>query len=94
MDKTFARRDALAGPRPAPPRRSASPQLPLQRQGQPGGHREGRRVSFASDAADWVTGQTMNVDGGQVMNDALGGELGTSSAAVRSVAGSRRSAAW
>jgi NAD(P)-dependent dehydrogenase (short-subunit alcohol dehydrogenase family) len=67
MDKTFARRDALAGTEPGTAKAKRVAQLPLQRQGQP--EDIGRAVAFlASGAADWVTGQTINVDGGQVMN--------------------------
>ena len=67
MDKTFARRDALAGTKSGTAKAKRVAQLPLQRQGQP--EDIGKAVAFlASDAADWVTGQTINVDGGQVMN--------------------------
>ncbi len=67
MDKTFARRDALAGSESGTAKAKRVAALPLQRQGQP--EDIGRAVAFlASDAADWVTGQTINVDGGQVMN--------------------------
>jgi len=67
MDGTFARRDATAGAAAgtAKARRIAS--LPLARQGRP--EDLGQAVAFlASDAADWITGQTLNVDGGQCMN--------------------------
>jgi NAD(P)-dependent dehydrogenase (short-subunit alcohol dehydrogenase family) len=41
--------------------------LPLKRQGTP--EDIGKAVVFfASDDADWVTGQSLNVDGGQVMS--------------------------
>ena len=67
MDKTFARRDALAGTESGAAKAKRVAALPLQRQGQP--EDIGKAVAFlASDAADWVTGQTINVDGGQVMN--------------------------
>ena len=67
MDKTFARRDALAGTESGTAKAKRVAALPLQRQGQP--EDIGKAVAFlASDAADWVTGQTINVDGGQVMN--------------------------
>ena len=67
MDKTFARRDALAGTESGTAKAKRVAALPLQRQGQP--EDIGRAVAYlASDAADWVTGQTINVDGGQVMN--------------------------
>ena len=67
MDKTFARRDELAGTESGTAKAKRVAPLPLQRQGQP--EDIGKAVAFlASDAADWVTGQTINVDGGQVMN--------------------------
>jgi 3-oxoacyl-[acyl-carrier protein] reductase len=67
MDKTFARRDALAGTEAGTAKAKRVAALPLQRQGRP--EDIGKAVAFlASDAADWVTGQTINVDGGQVMN--------------------------
>ena len=67
MDKTFARRDELAGAESGTAKAKRVAQLPLQRQGQP--EDIGKAVAFlASDAADWMTGQTINVDGGQVMN--------------------------
>jgi NAD(P)-dependent dehydrogenase (short-subunit alcohol dehydrogenase family) len=67
MDKTFARRDALAGASPGTAKSKRIAALPLERQGRP--EDIGNAVVFlASDAADWVTGQTLNVDGGQVMN--------------------------
>jgi meso-butanediol dehydrogenase/(S,S)-butanediol dehydrogenase/diacetyl reductase len=67
MDKTFARRDALAGASPGTAKSRRIAALPLERQGRPDDI--GNAVVFlASDAADWVTGQTLNVDGGQVMN--------------------------
>jgi NAD(P)-dependent dehydrogenase (short-subunit alcohol dehydrogenase family) len=67
MDKTFARRDALAGTESGTAKAKRVAALPLQRQGRP--EDIGKAVAFlASDAADWVTGQTINVDGGQVMS--------------------------
>jgi NAD(P)-dependent dehydrogenase (short-subunit alcohol dehydrogenase family) len=67
MDKTFARRDTLAGTESGTAKAKRVAALPLQRQGQP--EDIGKAVAFlASDAADWVTGQTINVDGGQVMS--------------------------
>ncbi len=67
MDKTFARRDALAGASPGTAKAKRIAALPLERQGRP--EDVGRAAVFlASDDADWITGQTINVDGGQVMN--------------------------
>jgi 3-oxoacyl-[acyl-carrier protein] reductase/meso-butanediol dehydrogenase/(S,S)-butanediol dehydrogenase/diacetyl reductase len=67
MDKTFARRDALAGTPPGTAKAKRVAALPVQRQGRP--EDIGKAVAFlASDDADWITGQTVNVDGGQVMN--------------------------
>ena len=67
MDKTFARRDALAGTSSGTAKTRRIAALPLARQGLP--EDIGRAAVFlASDDADWITGQTLNVDGGQVMN--------------------------
>lgn len=67
MDKTFARRDQLAGTDSGTAKAKRIAALPLGRQGHP--EDIGRAVVFlASDAADWITGQSLNVDGGQVMN--------------------------
>jgi NAD(P)-dependent dehydrogenase (short-subunit alcohol dehydrogenase family) len=67
MDKTFARRDELAGTPSGTAKEKRIAALPLKRQGRPDDI--GKTVAFlASDAADWITGQTINVDGGQVMN--------------------------
>lgn len=67
MDGTFARRDAVAGAPPGTSKASRIAGLPLKRQGQP--RDIGRAVAFlASDEADWITGQTLNVDGGQRMD--------------------------
>jgi len=67
MDRTFARRDALAGTSSGTAKEKRVAALPLQRQGRP--EDIGRAVAFlASDDADWITGQTINVDGGQVMD--------------------------
>jgi 3-oxoacyl-[acyl-carrier protein] reductase/meso-butanediol dehydrogenase/(S,S)-butanediol dehydrogenase/diacetyl reductase len=67
MDKTFARRDELAGAAPGTAKEKRIALLPLKRQGRPEDIGNAA-VFFASDAADWVTGQSLNVDGGQVMN--------------------------
>ena len=57
MDKTFARRDALAGTAPGRAKEKRIAALPLKRQGRP--EDIGNAVVFlASDAADWVTGQS------------------------------------
>ena len=67
MDKTFARRDELAGTPPGTAKEQRIARLPLKRQGRP--EDIGNAVAFfSSEAADWVTGQTLNVDGGQVMS--------------------------
>jgi NAD(P)-dependent dehydrogenase (short-subunit alcohol dehydrogenase family) len=67
MDRTFARRDALAGAVSGTAKEKRIAGLPLKRQGRPDDI--GRAVAFlASDDADWITGQTVNVDGGQVMD--------------------------
>jgi NAD(P)-dependent dehydrogenase (short-subunit alcohol dehydrogenase family) len=67
MDGTFARRDAVAGAPPGTAREARIASLPLRRQGTPTDI--GRAVAFlASDAAAWITGQTLNVDGGQRMD--------------------------
>ncbi len=67
MDKTFARRDALAGASPGAAKAKRIAALPLGRQGRPEDIGDAA-VFLASAAADWITGQTLNVDGGQVMN--------------------------
>lgn len=67
MDGTFARRDAVAGASPGTAKASRIASLPLGRQGRP--QDIGRAVVFlASGEADWITGQTLNVDGGQRMD--------------------------
>ena len=67
MDGTFARRDAVAGAAPGTAKATRIAGLPLKRQGVP--EDIGRAVTFlASDDASWITGQTVNVDGGQRMD--------------------------
>ena len=67
MDGTFARRDAAAGALPGTAKAARIAGLPLKRQGRP--EDIARAVAFlASDDADWITGQTLNVDGGQRMD--------------------------
>jgi 3-oxoacyl-[acyl-carrier protein] reductase/meso-butanediol dehydrogenase/(S,S)-butanediol dehydrogenase/diacetyl reductase len=67
MDGTFARREATAGAAPGTARAARIASLPLRRQGTP--EDIGRAVAFlASPAAGWITGQTLNVDGGQRMD--------------------------
>ena len=67
MDGTFARRDAAAGAAPGTARAARIAALPMRRQGTPSDI--GRAVAFlASPAAGWITGQTLNVDGGQRMD--------------------------
>jgi NAD(P)-dependent dehydrogenase (short-subunit alcohol dehydrogenase family) len=67
MDGTFARREAVAGAEPGTAKAARIASLPLKRQGQP--EDIGRAVAFlASDDAAWITGQTLNVDGGQRMD--------------------------
>jgi NAD(P)-dependent dehydrogenase (short-subunit alcohol dehydrogenase family) len=67
MDGTFARRDQLAGSAPGTAKAARVRSLPLARQGLP--EDLGHAVVFlASDAASWITGQTLNVDGGQRMD--------------------------
>lgn len=67
MDGTFARRDDRAGAAPGTAKAARIAGLPLARQGQPDDI--ARAVAFlASDASAWITGQTINVDGGQQLN--------------------------
>jgi NAD(P)-dependent dehydrogenase (short-subunit alcohol dehydrogenase family) len=67
MDGTFARRDAVADAPPGTAKQARIAGLPLKRQGRP--EDVGRTVAFlASDDAGWITGQTLNVDGGQRMD--------------------------
>jgi NAD(P)-dependent dehydrogenase (short-subunit alcohol dehydrogenase family) len=63
MDGTFARRDALSGAPAGTAKAARIPTIPLGRQGRP--EDIGQAVAFlASDEAGWITGQTLNVDGG------------------------------
>ena len=67
MDGTFARRDELAGAAFGTAKAARIASLPLARQGQP--HDIAAAVAFlASEDAAWITGQTINVDGGQRMD--------------------------
>jgi 3-oxoacyl-[acyl-carrier protein] reductase/meso-butanediol dehydrogenase/(S,S)-butanediol dehydrogenase/diacetyl reductase len=67
MDGTFARRDRTAGAAPGTAKAARVRSLPLARQGRP--EDLGHAVVFlASAAAGWITGQTLNVDGGQRMD--------------------------
>jgi 3-oxoacyl-[acyl-carrier protein] reductase/meso-butanediol dehydrogenase/(S,S)-butanediol dehydrogenase/diacetyl reductase len=67
MDGTFARRDQVAGAAPGTAKAARVRSLPLARQGRP--QDLGSAVVFlASGAASWITGQTLNVDGGQRMD--------------------------
>jgi 3-oxoacyl-[acyl-carrier protein] reductase/meso-butanediol dehydrogenase/(S,S)-butanediol dehydrogenase/diacetyl reductase len=67
MDGTFARRDELAGASPGTAKAARITTIPLARQGLP--EDIARAVAFlASDEAAWITGQTMNVDGGNRMD--------------------------
>lgn len=67
MDATFARRDEHAGAEPGTAKAARIAGLPLARQGQPSDI--ARAVAFlASEDSAWITGQTVNVDGGQRMD--------------------------
>jgi len=67
MDGTFARRDAASGAEPGSARAARIASLPMRRQGTP--QDIGSAVAFlAPPAAGWITGQTLNVDGGQRMD--------------------------
>jgi 3-oxoacyl-[acyl-carrier protein] reductase/meso-butanediol dehydrogenase/(S,S)-butanediol dehydrogenase/diacetyl reductase len=67
MEKTFARRDEVAGTPPGTAKATRVAALPMRRQGTP--EDIGRAVVFfASGDAAWITGQSLNVDGGQVMS--------------------------
>jgi 3-oxoacyl-[acyl-carrier protein] reductase/meso-butanediol dehydrogenase/(S,S)-butanediol dehydrogenase/diacetyl reductase len=67
MDGTFARRDLVGGLEPGSSKAARIRSLPLGRQGRPDDIAEAT-VFLASDAAEWITGQTLNVDGGQRMD--------------------------
>ena len=67
MDGTFARRDEVVGAPAGTSKAARIAGLPLGRQGLP--QDIARSVAFlASDDASWITGQTLNVDGGQRMD--------------------------
>jgi NAD(P)-dependent dehydrogenase (short-subunit alcohol dehydrogenase family) len=64
LDGTFSRRDQLSGSPPGTFREQNIARIPMLRQGQP--EDIARVVAFlASDAAGFVTGQNLSVDGGQ-----------------------------
>ncbi len=67
MDGTFARRDAAAGAPAGTAKAARIAGLPMQRQGQPQDIADAV-LFLASDQAAWITGQTLNVDGGQRMD--------------------------
>lgn len=67
MDGTFARRDAAAGAAPGTAKATRIAGLPLQRQGRPQDIADAV-LFLASGGAGWITGQTLNVDGGQRMD--------------------------
>lgn len=67
MDGTFARRDAAAGTAAGTAKATRIAGLPLQRQGQPQDIADAV-LFLASGQAGWITGQTLNVDGGQRMD--------------------------
>lgn len=66
MDATFARRDELSGAPAGSAKAGRVERIPLGRQGVPDDI--GRAVAFlASGDAAWITGQTLNVNGGDLM---------------------------
>jgi NAD(P)-dependent dehydrogenase (short-subunit alcohol dehydrogenase family) len=67
MDGTFARRDAAAGTPHGTAKATRVKGLPLQRQGQPEDIADAVLFLVTPQSA-WVTGQTLNVDGGQRMD--------------------------
>jgi 3-oxoacyl-[acyl-carrier protein] reductase/meso-butanediol dehydrogenase/(S,S)-butanediol dehydrogenase/diacetyl reductase len=67
MDGTFARRDAVAGAPAGTAKAAAIARIPMGRQGTPADIAKAVRF-LASDDAAWITGQTLNVDGGQRMD--------------------------
>ncbi|MCW3015581.1 MAG: hypothetical protein JWO02_2673, partial [Solirubrobacterales bacterium] len=67
MDGTFARRDAAAGAAPGTAKATRIAGLPMRRQGRP--HDIAEAVLFLTGRqSSWITGQTLNVDGGQRMD--------------------------
>ena len=64
LDGTFARHDALSAQEPGTFRRQNIARIPMQRQGRP--EDIAAAVAWlASDAAQFITGQILSVDGGQ-----------------------------
>ena len=67
MDGTLARRDAAAGTPRGTAKATRISGLPMRRQGRP--HDIAEAVLFlSSPQSGWITGQTLNVDGGQRMD--------------------------
>ena len=68
MDGTFARRDAAAGAAAGTAKATRIAGLPMQRQGQPGDIAAAALFLASDEQSGWITGQTLNVDGGQRMD--------------------------